>query len=53
MTVLLCSDNAPCPDLAWECVEMFRDNGIDNQGECRHKNFNSHILESKVMALKL
>ena len=29
MALLVCSDDAPCPDLTWECV--FRDN---SEGEC-------------------
>ena len=48
MTLLSCSDDVPCPDLAWECVKMFQDNGIHDQGECQLKTSNSHILENKV-----
>ena len=45
MTLLLCTDDAPCPDRAWECVKMFPGN---DEGECQLKTFNSHVLENKV-----
>ena len=43
MTILVCSEDVPCPDLAWECVVMFGD-----QGQCRLKAFDSHLIENKV-----